>query len=63
MKTIKHLYEIDHPENEELVLKSSANLGGPDNNIQQARNWLRMNAAETDEQGVIDEINFVGELL
>lgn len=40
-----------------LLLKSSANLGGPDDDVEKAFNWLNLNALETDEEGVVGEIN------
>jgi len=42
---------------------ASRNLGGPDSSIEEALRWLEMNANETSEEGVVDEINFVLDLV
>ena len=48
----------------QLALIASSNLGGiPTTNLEKAINWLRINADETDESGVVDEINFCRDLV
>ena len=43
----------------QLAIASSQNLGGPSSsNLNQAIDWLKINAGETTEEGVVDEINF-----
>ncbi len=54
---IRSLWDLQKPEYAELAKIASSNLGGPSDNLQQAIRWLEMNAAETDEQGVVDEVN------
>lgn len=41
-----------------LAIAAANNLGGNVKNLTQAIHWLNVNASETDEEGVIDEINF-----
>ena len=44
----------------QLVIDSAANLGGDlGDSFEQALNWLEMNAMETSEEGVVEEINFM----
>ena len=47
----------------QLLLISSSNLGGTDQNMSDAYHWLQINAMETDEQGVVDEVNFCRDLV
>lgn len=47
----------------QLLLISSSNLGGTAQDINGAFNWLQTNAMETDEQGVIEEVNFCRDLV
>ena len=47
-----------------LTFLASKNLGGdPTNNLDQAIRWLETNAMETDEDGVVEEINFCRDLV
>jgi len=45
------------------AFSASRNLGGPDSSIEEALRWLEMNANETSEEGVVDEINFCLDLV
>jgi len=43
----------------QLAIASAQNLGGASKlTVDQAIDWLKINASETDEDGVVDEINF-----
>jgi hypothetical protein len=48
---------------EQLLFTAALNLGGSARTISEAYNWLMMNAAETDEQGVVEEVNFCRDLV
>jgi len=41
-----------------LAFRAAENLGGRPKKLDEAIRWLRVNALETNEQGVVDEINF-----
>ena len=45
-----------------LAAVASRNLGGPSEPLPACLNWLELNAMETDEAGVVDEVNFVLDL-
>lgn len=47
----------------ELAIMAAHNLGGPSENFREAMQTLFDNAAETDEEGVVDEINGVRDLV
>lgn len=47
-----------------LACVASSNLGGPPNATpKQALRWLYLNADETSERGVVDEVNFCRDLI
>lgn len=47
-----------------LALTAAENLGGnPQGDLNKAMEWLNVNADETDEQGVVEEINFCRDLV
>ena len=47
-----------------LALTAAENLGGsPNGDLNKAMEWLNINADETDEQGVVEEINFCRDLV
>ena len=47
-----------------LALTAAENLGGsPNGDLNKAMEWLNVNADETDEQGVVEEINFCRDLV
>ena len=46
-----------------LAMLAASNLGGSPRNLDDAIQWLRTNAQETDEQGVVGEINFCRDLV
>lgn len=48
---------------ENLALTASENLGGGTRDLKQSLQWLRTNAMETDEKGVVNEINFCRDLV
>lgn len=50
------------PRYKQLAFDAAANLGQPSKTLTQAIQWLYTNADETDEEGVVDEINFVLDL-
>ena len=41
------------------LIMASNNLGGAKQDVEGAKRWLEINAMETDEEGVVEEINFV----
>ena len=44
---------------QQLAIASAQNLGGANKlTVDQAIDWLKTNAMETDEEGVVEEINF-----
>jgi hypothetical protein len=47
----------------QLAMISASNLGVPPKNLDDAINWLNTNAMETDEDGVVGEINFCRDLV
>jgi hypothetical protein len=48
----------------QLALVSARNLGGhPIDTLDQAMTWLFLNASETDENGVVGEVNFCRDLV
>jgi hypothetical protein len=65
VRSIADLYQkakVD-PRYKELALTAASNLGGSAKTLDQAIQWLYTNADETDEEGVVDEINFVRDLV
>ena len=54
---LEHL-AATHDDYRALALAAAENLGRSTLNLPAALQWLRMNAMETDEQGVVDEVNF-----
>jgi hypothetical protein len=59
-----HMLATKDPKYKQLALIASSNLGGePTENLNKAINWLRINADETDEAGVVGEINFCRDLV
>lgn len=69
MRKIKSLAELrqlakDNPRYDALAVVASRNLGGPSESLESALRWLELNAAETgSEFGVVDEVNFVRDLV
>lgn len=68
MKKVTSLFELadkaaTDPKYLKLALIASSNLGGPKDTLQSALRWLHINASETDEEGVVDEINFCRDLI
>ncbi len=53
----------DDPRYLQLAMISANNLGGSPKNLADAINWLNTNAMETDEDGVVGEINFCRDLV
>lgn len=47
----------------QLTMIAASNLGGSPKNLDDAINWLNTNAMETDEDGVVGEINFCRDLV
>ncbi len=47
----------------QLAMISASNLGGSPKSLDDAIDWLSTNAMETEEDGVVDEINFCRDLV
>lgn len=47
-----------NPAYADLAISAAKNLGGMVSTLDQAMRWLNLNAMETDEDGVVDEVNF-----
>ena len=62
LNELRNLAESD-PRYQELAMISASNLGGSPKDLDGAMNWLFTNALETDEEGVIGEINFCRDLV
>jgi|GEM_PF-6489478 len=68
MKPIRSLAELrqlakDDPKYDALAAVASSNLGGPRESLQAALNWLETMAKETSEAFVVEEVNFVIDLV
>ena len=68
MEKVKSLADLRHRAEtdkryEQLLLIASSNLGGPDADVKKAYSWLIMNAEETDELGVVGEVNYCRDLV
>ena len=64
--SINELRNLAHTDQqyEQLAIIAAKNLGGdPIVNLTQAIDWLFVNAMETDEEGVVEEINFCRKLI
>ena len=48
---------------EQLAIVAASNLGGGNLTLTGAISWLNTNAMETDESGVVEEINFCRDLV
>jgi len=46
-----------------LAMTASENLGGPCRTLNDAMQWLVLNAVEGTEAGVVDEVNFCRDLI
>lgn len=51
------------PRYESLAIIAANNLGGNAKTLNEADRWLRINADETSEKGVIGEVNFCRNLV
>jgi BRCT domain type II-containing protein len=66
MKKIHSLYELkikamEDKAYEKLAIDTAYNLGGSNiNDLNDAIRWLNINAMETSEEGVVEEVNFMG---
>lgn len=58
LRDLRNRAETD-PRYKELIIVAASNLGKSTANMEDAYRWLQTNAAETSEEGVVDEINFV----
>jgi hypothetical protein len=56
LNELRNLADKD-PAYAKLALRGSANLGGPDDNLDKAIQWLFTTALETDERGTLREVN------
>lgn len=53
-----------NPQYAQLALIAAENLGGDlRSTLERAMQWLRTNAMETTEEGVVDEVNFCRDLV
>ena len=48
---------------ERLAIVAAQNLGKPVRTLDEAMQWLRTNANETDERGVVAEVNYCRDLV
>lgn len=48
---------------QQLAIIAAQNLGGALNELEAAMRWLRTNAMETTEEGVVEEVNFCRDLV
>ena len=63
LATLRSWAEMD-PRYLKLAIVSAKNLGGREiTDLKSAMAWLRTNAEETDEKGVIGEVNFCRDLV
>lgn len=65
IKTINELANLARTNKsyEQLAIVAASNLGGGNLSLKGAISWLNTNAMETDESGVVDEINFCRDLV
>lgn len=65
IKTISELANLARTNKsyEQLAIVAASNLGGGNLSLNGAISWLNTNAMETDESGVVDEINFCRDLV
>ena len=68
LKKVKSLFELRQlAESDtgylELALTGARNLGGNPKDLNEAMRWLKTNADETDENGVLGEVNFVRDIV
>ncbi len=68
MKEIKSLAELrtkaaTDPSYDALAVVASRNLGGPGRTLAAALDWLDLNAANTSKAFVVEEVNFVIDLV
>lgn len=65
IKTISELANLARTNKsyEQLAIVAASNLGGGNLTLNGAISWLNTNAMETDESGVVEEINFCRDLV
>jgi len=68
IKKITNLAELrmkaqQDPRYAKLAMVAASNLGGNPKDLEGALRWLNLNAQETDERGVVGEVNFVRDLV
>ena len=63
--SLAELFQLAHTDDKyrQLLMISAQNLGGDPKTVQGAEQWLRINAMETSEEGVVEEINFCRDLV
>ena len=54
---LEHL-AATHDDYRRLAISAAANLGGSARTLSEALRWLHITALETDEDGVVAEVNF-----
>lgn len=54
---------LRNPDYKKLAISAANNLGGDCKTLDEAIRWLNINADETDERGVVEEINFCRDLI
>lgn len=65
---VTSLYDLENkakadPQYRKLAIAGACNLGGACETLEAAMKWLRINADETTEKGVIGEVNFCRDLV
>ena len=66
IQSLAHLRSmaVRNPIYKQLAITAAINLGGdPKNDFNKAMEWLNINADETNEQEVVEEINFYRDLV
>ena len=65
VRTLGELYmkARSDPQYEKLAIEAAKNLGGNIRNLRDAKEWLDTNAMETDEEGTVDEVNYIIDFL
>jgi len=68
LQRVTSLYDLynkanTNPYYAQLAIIAANNLGGEIKTLSDAKKWLNLNASETDESDVVEEINFCRDLV
>ena len=65
INSLNELYQLagQHTQYQKLAMIAASNLGGSPTDLASAMRWLNINADETSEEGVVDEVNFCLDLV